>query len=810
MSGAGRPWTSQRRPEVSETASRPELDDDGSGTASAAPTAVTSDVEARAGATVLVVDDDPAVRELVTAVLKHDGHRVVSAEDGRAALACLAETSPDLVVCDVNMPEMDGFTFAEHLRADPRHRWLPLIFLTTRRGLDDVVQGLALGGDDYVTKPFAPQELVARVRGKLARPPVPVDLLPVDRRSGLLSWSRFVEELEREHGRAARGGASGVVGVLALSELPGVRQRLGPGIAEELVREVGRRLGATMRPLDLAARLDDDHLAVLLPETSPSEAERRLLALQERLAGTPFEVRGERLRVTPSSGLVAFTDAPTPDLAHQRAAIAADHAVAHLDLLPQRWTEAMDAEAAARRAARQRQRAASPLGRFYDRFRVPIQIAITLVVGLVLPFVAYWQLDVAGYDVTRTMYLVVVVVLLVTGLLIWAEGIAATRVDEPPDEPAEPEPPATAIVAAFLPNEAATIVETVEAFRRLDYPAGLQIIVAYNTPDPLPVERELQALADEDPRILPLKVEGSTSKAQNVNAALEHATGRVVGMFDADHHPDPDAFRRAWRWLSHGDDVVQGHCLVRNGDESHVARLVAVEFEAIYAVSHPGRARLHGFGVFGGSNGFWRTDLLHQIRMRGRMLTEDIDSSLRVIEAGGRIRSDPGLISRELATTTWQQLWNQRMRWAQGWFQVSMRHLWRGLRSPHLTLRQKLGLVHLLGWREVYPWLSLQMFPIVAYWIWRDDPLDWFVPIFVLTTLFTLSVGPFQTWFAYRLGHPSIRANRRWYWWYLLEASLFYTEYKNVIARVSQVKEALRERAWKVTPRSNPPAPPGP
>ncbi len=126
------------------------------------------------------------------------------------------------------------------------------------------------------------------------------------------------------------------------------------------------------------------------------------------------------------------------------------------------------------------------------------------------------------------------------------------------------------------------------------------------------------------------------------------------------------------------------------------------------------------------------------------------------------------------------------------------------MRSPNLSLRQKLGVVHLLGWRELYPWLSLQVFPIGAYWIWRGDEFEWLVPVFVLTTVFTLSVGPFQTWFAYRLGHPEIRSNRRWYWLYLLEASLFYTEYKNIIARVAQLKEGFRERAWKVTPRSEP------
>lgn len=200
---------------------------------------------------------------------------------------------------------------------------------------------------------------------------------------------------------------------------------------------------------------------------------------------------------------------------------------------------------------------------------------------------------------------------------------------------------------------------------------------------------------------------GESAEAVGVAAAL--------GVFGADHIPEPDSFRRARRWLFNGYDVVQGHALVRNGDASTVARLVAVKLEAIYAVSHPGRARLHDFGILGGSNGYWRTDPLRATRMRGSMLTEDIDSSMRVTGEGHRIANDPLLISRELSPTTWRALWNQRMRWAQGWFQVSMRPLRPVLHATHLSVRQKAGALFLLGWRKIYPWISLQMFPIIAH-----------------------------------------------------------------------------------------------
>jgi cellulose synthase/poly-beta-1,6-N-acetylglucosamine synthase-like glycosyltransferase len=390
-----------------------------------------------------------------------------------------------------------------------------------------------------------------------------------------------------------------------------------------------------------------------------------------------------------------------------------------------------------------------------------------------------------------------------TAILIGMEGWLALRRVDPPEEPGSPYPTASAIIAAYLPNEAPVIVETIEAFLRLEYPGSLQVILAYNTPRDMPIEATLWEIAARDPRFVPLRVEGSTSKAQNVNAALAEVRGEYVGIFDADHHPDPDSFTRAWRWLSNGYDVVQGHCLVRNGDASWVARLVAVEFESFYTVSHPGRARLHGFGIFGGSNGYWKTEWLRRTRMRGWMLTEDIDSSMRVVAEGGKIIADPWLVSRELAPVTLKALWHQRMRWAQGWLQVSNRHIRPNLRSPHLSGRQKFGIAHLLVWREIYPWLSLQVLPIVAYKLWwRGEPIHWFMPFFFFTTLVMLCNGPSQIWYTYHLAHPEIRRHKGWFVFYYVVSCLFYIEFKNVIARVAHVKEAMRERQWIVTPRA--------
>jgi DNA-binding response OmpR family regulator len=115
---------------------------------------------------VLVVDDDPTVSDVVRRYLEQDGYRVRLAADGIAALAAVAHDQPGLVVLDLMMPGLDGLEVCRRLRQTSN---IPVIFLTARDGEVDRVLGLELGGDDYLTKPFSPAELVARVKAVLRR-----------------------------------------------------------------------------------------------------------------------------------------------------------------------------------------------------------------------------------------------------------------------------------------------------------------------------------------------------------------------------------------------------------------------------------------------------------------------------------------------------------------------------------------------------------------------------------------------------------------------------------------------------------------
>lgn len=116
--------------------------------------------------TILVVDDEPRIVQIARDYLERAGFTVVSAGDGEAALATARSAKPDLIILDLKLPKMDGLDVARELRKSSR---VPLIMLTARVEESDKLIGLELGADDYITKPFSPKELVARVRAVLRR-----------------------------------------------------------------------------------------------------------------------------------------------------------------------------------------------------------------------------------------------------------------------------------------------------------------------------------------------------------------------------------------------------------------------------------------------------------------------------------------------------------------------------------------------------------------------------------------------------------------------------------------------------------------
>ena len=278
------------------------------------------------------------------------------------------------------------------------------------------------------------------------------------------------------------------------------------------------------------------------------------------------------------------------------------------------------------------------------------------------------------------------------------------------------------IIVAYLPNERDIIMDrALYALEQLDYPHDkIRINIVYNTPTSIePLESELHELPDRFAHARVIKVPNSKSKADNVNYFLSLGlTSDLIAVYDCDHYPHPNGPRWAVeRFIADPEtDIVQGRCVVLNTRDSFLTSMIAVEFDKIYAVSHPGRATMWGFGLFCGSNGYWRTQLLRDLKMDGSMLTEDIDSALRAFSHGCKTVHDLNVTSYELAPVTFSAFWKQRLRWAQGWAQASLKHIPMIYNEPkeplhpnyHRSFTARYGVLSLLIIREFSYYLVTQ------------------------------------------------------------------------------------------------------
>lgn len=303
---------------------------------------------------VLVVDDDAMVRELLKLTLEGAGCNVAVAGDGRQALEACEASRPDLIVSDIEMPGMDGLELLKTVRGDDRLRDVPMIMLSRRGEMADVVHGLSLGADDYIAKPFKVPEVIARVQSKLQRRPVPIDRLRHDLQTDALTQQAFKHELERELTRIRRNGGHCAVAAIATADMQLMGTKLSTREVAEVTAQMVQIVAATSRTTDLIGSDGDARLLLLLSDT---DADGAKIALDDRarlIGDYTFTAGNERLRLTPTIGFaLAFTELTADELIEQ-AHIAAEHSALHLDLQTNQFVPEMIAEATATRSSKRK------------------------------------------------------------------------------------------------------------------------------------------------------------------------------------------------------------------------------------------------------------------------------------------------------------------------------------------------------------------------------------------------------------------------------------------------------------------------
>jgi two-component system phosphate regulon response regulator PhoB len=221
--------------------------------------------------TIMVVDDQSSVRQLLQEYLTEQGYRVVTAADGQTALYLARHEQPDLVLLDVMMPKMDGYQFLRQFRLE---RNIPIIIITAREDETDAVLGLDLGADDYVVKPFRMRELVARIRALLRRAG------PVGTK-GLLSWRDIA--MDQDAHRVTRAGRAVPLGPTEYRLLEFMLQHPGRVFSREQLLDAvwGRDIHVEIRTVDV-------HIRRLRAALESSGHHERV----ETVRGTGYRFRG--------------------------------------------------------------------------------------------------------------------------------------------------------------------------------------------------------------------------------------------------------------------------------------------------------------------------------------------------------------------------------------------------------------------------------------------------------------------------------------------------------------------------------------
>ena len=276
-------------------------------------------------ANLLLIDDSESQSNQITVALERLGYAVRRAPSGAEGLRLAREQTPDLVLLDVVMADIDGFAVCRWLKVNADTRDIPVIMLTQRTAVADRIAGLNIGADDYLPKPFDDQELEARIfaalRVKAAHSELKmrnqqlesmlhsVEALAItDPLTGLFNRRRFADVLKREFAVTRRYRNTLSCLIVDLDHFKQINDRFGHDAGDQVLKEVARRIVGSLREVDLAARYGGEEFAVLLPHTSKGDARVVAERLLANLRKQEFTFGKEVVRVTASIGCAGNAD----------------------------------------------------------------------------------------------------------------------------------------------------------------------------------------------------------------------------------------------------------------------------------------------------------------------------------------------------------------------------------------------------------------------------------------------------------------------------------------------------------------------
>ena len=270
----------------------------------------------------LLVDDDIESLAVARARLADDGIEISCATGGRAGLEAARSQNPDLILLDLDMPDMTGFDVCRRLKADPELCMIPVLFLSGSGTSADKVRGLDLGAVDYITKPFDDFELRARVRAAIRTKHLQ-DLLiehaHIDPLTGLPNRRALMDRLQMEWARTQRHGGTLSFIMADIDCFKRVNDTYGHCIGDKLLQEVARTIARQCRESDMAARYGGEEFAIVVPNEVISGAIHLAERCRREIEKVNLPAKGEPLRPTASFGVADAAGVPSVELLVDRA-----------------------------------------------------------------------------------------------------------------------------------------------------------------------------------------------------------------------------------------------------------------------------------------------------------------------------------------------------------------------------------------------------------------------------------------------------------------------------------------------------------
>jgi len=284
---------------------------------------------------IAIVDDDAAIRRLVRLFLKRSGYDIVEFATGNEAREQLAKIPWDLAILDRRLPDMDGVQLCQELKSNPEFKTRFVIMLTGEDDQEDKVQGLDLGADDYITKPFQYPELLARIRAGKRIVDLQKELMETNKRLERLSITDgltklynhryFQDELSRAFEESARYHRPLSLAIVDLDFFKKVNDTYGHAVGDEVLQAVSRMFQESIRSTDLAARYGGEEFAIMMPETNLNDAIILAEKLRRLVESTPIKTQAGPIPNTVSVGVATV---PHPNIhAAKELVVAADNAL---------------------------------------------------------------------------------------------------------------------------------------------------------------------------------------------------------------------------------------------------------------------------------------------------------------------------------------------------------------------------------------------------------------------------------------------------------------------------------------------------